>query len=369
MSDSLAPVPEKVKEIAPPDSLVGKVLNYVFGRYPVWPVVEFLSKKSVPCHKHSFWYSMGSIVLFFLFIQFFTGVLLMVYYQPSQAWASVQRIVNEIPFGNLIRSIHHWSANLMVLFIFVHLFSAFFMKAHRRPREMTWVTGLMLLGISLFFGFSGYLLPWDELSFFATRVGVSEVEKMPVLGGFVADLMRGGGDIGIPTIGRFYTLHVVVLPLTLLGVLGLHLLFIQIQGVSEPDSFRALPEEKKKYHNFFTDYLPAEIPVWLFCFALVLALSVMFPRVLGPEADMAAAAGEGIKPEWYFLAQYQVLKLFPGKLELFGILLMMLSGLAVLIVPFIDTEVPTAKRGRIITLAGVLALLGFVFFTLWGWFS
>ena len=369
MQNQFAPLPSKLDQVSPPGSRPGKALRFFLRRYPVWPVVEFMLEKSVPQHRYSFWYSMGGLALFFLGLQFASGVLLMVYYQPSQPWGSVQRIVNEIPFGALIRSVHHWSANLMVLTVFLHLFSTFFMKAYRPPREFTWISGLALLGITLFFGFSGYLLPWDELSFFATRVGIAEVEKAPLIGPWLADMARGGSDVTIATIGRFYTLHVTVLPLAVLGILGAHLLFIQIQGVSEPDSFAALPQDRKKYHKFFPDFLLMEIPFWLCAAAVVVVLSVMLPRALGPEADPTAAAPQGIKPEWYFLSQYQLLKLFPGSLDIVGIACLALAPLAALIVPFADRRMPSGKIGRLAAAAGAVAVIAMAALTIWGWLS
>src|SRR3989339_280770 len=184
MEESFLPIPEAAETRLPPaGTLSGRATRFFLRRYPVWDVLDALSRKRVPVHRHSFWYMMGGIALFFFAVQVVTGVLLMVYYRPSQPWASVNRIVMEIPFGGLVRSVHHWAANLMIATLFVHLVSTLLMKAFRPPRELTWLTGVGLLGLSLVFGFSGYLLPWDELAFFATRVGIAEVEKVPLGGG------------------------------------------------------------------------------------------------------------------------------------------------------------------------------------------
>ena len=293
----------------------------------------------------------------------------MVYYRPGAPWQSVQRIVMEVPFGATIRSIHHWSANLMVLALFVHLFSTLFMKAYRPPREATWLVGVVLLALTLVFGFSGYLLPFDDLSFFATNVGLSEAEKIPLIGHFVADLARGGPKITTDTIGRFYLLHVVVLPLLLLGLISVHLLFVQIQSVSVPDSFDALPEEKKKYKNFFTGFLWNEIPVWLFLGVLLVALAAILPRELSPEADAFAAAPPGIKPEWYFMAQYQLLKLFPGILEWLGMAIMTLIPVYFVVLPLFDKAVPTDGLGRWTQRISGFLLILMIALTIWGYAS
>jgi cytochrome b6 len=370
MSEPLFPIPSEANDaLPPPNTLSGRAARALLGRFPVWPIIDFLSHKSVPKHKHSAWYAMGGIALFYFVVQLVTGILLMVYYRPSEPWQSVQRIVAEVPYGNVIRSLHHWAANLMILTLFLHLFSTFFMKAYRAPREGTWLTGLALMGMVMAFGFSGYLLPWDDLSFFATRVGIAEIEKAPGIGTFIADLVRGGTDVTVDTIGRFYPLHVVVLPLVVLGLISLHLLFVQIQGVSAPDSYYEQPPEKRKSMKFFGEFLISEIPVWLAMGALLAFLATFFPRGLAPEADPTAAAPPNIKPEWYFLSQYQALKLFPGKLEHLGQLI--LGGIPLLAValPFIDRARPADKRGKIVSIAGWVAVAGLIAMTVWGWLS
>lgn len=364
------PIPENAEQKLPSeDKVPGKISRMLLQRYPVWPIVDHLSEKVVPQHNHSVWYNIGGIALFFFVVQIITGVLLMIYYKPGAPWQSVQRIVMEVPFGNLIRSIHHWSANLMVLSLFIHMFSTFFMKAYRPPREGTWLTGLALLGVTLLFGFSGYLLPWDDLSFFATRVGMEEAEKAPLIGHYIGQLAKGGPDVSLDTLGRFYVLHVFVIPLVTMFIIGIHLFFVQVQGVSEPDSFRRLPKEKRKYHKFFTEFMFAEIPVWLVLAVLLVFLSAAWPRALMPEADPFAAAPEGIKPEWYFLSQFQLLKIFPGSLEFVGMMFLTLIPMLFLVTPFFDRSVPTDNRGRLVTKIGFLILLGLIVFTIWGGLS
>ncbi len=361
--------PEAEEQLATRGRLVGGLSRGLLKRYPVWPIVDHLANKTVPQHRASVWYNLGGIALFFLGVQIISGILLMIYYRPGQPWSSVQIITMEIPFGGVIRSVHHWSANLMVLTVFMHAFSAFFMKAYRPPRELTWLTGMALIGLTMLFGFSGYLLPWDELSFFATRVGMSEAEKIPPVGVWLATLARGGSDVTVATIGRFYALHVVVLPLVMLGLIGVHLLFVQIQGISEPDSFARRPAGERRYHKFFSEFLFAEIPIWLLLSGLLVALATLWPRALMPEADPFAPAPAGIKPEWYFLSQFQLLKLFPGDMEMVGILFLALAPILVVIVPFIDRATPADWRGRLVTGIGIVALLGLIVLTIWGWLS
>src|SRR5947208_5310619 len=145
---------------------------------------EFLSHKTVPVHSATMWYYFGGITLFLFTIQVMTGVLLLLCYRPSptEAYESVQFIVTKVQFGWLIRSVHSWSANLMILAAFVHMFSVVFLHAYRKPRELTWLSGIALLGLALAFGFSGYLLPWNKVSYFATKVGTDMAANVPLIG-------------------------------------------------------------------------------------------------------------------------------------------------------------------------------------------
>jgi len=358
--------PEAEGQLPSEETVTGKASRWLLHRYPLWSTFRHLADKTVPKHRGSAWYNIGGIVLFFFTIQIITGILLMIYYRPAEPWMSVQRIVMEVPFGSLIRSLHHWSANLMILALFIHLFSTFFMKAYRRPREFTWLTGTALFAVTLVFGFSGYLLPWDDLAFFATRVGITEADKVPLVGTFLANLARGGPEVTLDTLGRFYALHVMVLPVVSLTLIGVHLLFIQIQGVSEPDSFAALPPEEKKHEKFFSEFMFGEIPIWLALSVFLVALAAIWPRPLAPEANPAAAAPPGIKPEWYYLSQFQWLKLFPGRIEMVGMAILGVIPLGIVAVPFYDRAIPSDDRGRLVTKLGLFGLLALLILTIWG---
>jgi len=154
----------------------GRLRGFFADRYPIDPVAGFFAKKSVPLHSHTVWYYFGGITLFLFVVQVVTGILLLLYYRASadQAYESVKFIVTEVNFGWLIRSVHSWSANILIAVAFVHMFSVFLLKAYRPPRELTWITGALLLFLMLGFGFSGYLLPWNELAFESTRAALRD---------------------------------------------------------------------------------------------------------------------------------------------------------------------------------------------------
>jgi len=193
-------------------------------------------KKEVPVHRHTIWYYFGGMTLFLFLVQVATGMLLLFYYRPSaeEAYESIQFLMTEVQFGWLIRSLHAWAANLMIFMLFVHLFSVLFLKAYRPPRELTWYTGVVLLGVALAFGFTGYLLPWNTLAYFATRVGTEIVAVVPVVGPFFLRILRGGQEVTGATLTRFFAIHVAILPMLTVLCLVLHLFLVQKHGMSVP---------------------------------------------------------------------------------------------------------------------------------------
>ena len=217
---------------------VQSIYAWLRARLPIDNVVDLAEHKTVPVHRYSICYYVGGMTLFFFIVQVVTGILLMLYYRPSagEAFESVEFLMTTVPFGWLIRSIHSWSANLMIFFLFVHLATVYFMKAYRPPREITWVTGSLLLFLALAFGFSGYLLPWNRLAFFATNVGTDIAGAVPIVGEYLLRFLRGGDRVTGGTLSRFYGWHVAILPAITTAVLGIHLLLVQIQGMSVPPS-------------------------------------------------------------------------------------------------------------------------------------
>ena len=339
---------------------------WIEDRLGLGPVAAFLAKKEVPCHRHTILYYTGSSILLFLGIQIVTGVLLALYYQPTlaEANASVVRIMTEMPLGWLVRSVHSWSATFMIALVFAHLLGIAFTKAYRKPREATWLTGVLLLGSSLAFGFTGYLLPWDELSLAATKVGTNLPKALPVIGTWLTQVMRAGDDVTGDTITRFFIVHVSVLPLALLAILGVHIFLVQRHGMSAP-----LEAERDKiklpWLPFWPNFLLREAGVWFVLLGVLLTVAVFLAPGVGPQADLMAPAPEGIKPEWYFLFMFQTLKLFPARIlglngELIAMLVMMAGMAAVLFLPFIDDR-PFERKGKVITglaWAGVAYAIG-----------
>lgn len=337
-------------------------------------VLGFLTRKTVPQHRHTLWYYTGSAILLFFAIQVITGFMLILYYRPTleEANASVARIMTEAPLGWIIRSIHSWSASFMIALVFIHLFSAWLIKSYRRPRELTWMSGVFLLVILLGFGFTGYLLPWDDLSLAATKVGTDIPSSIPVVGIWMTKLLRGGEDVTGDTLTRFFGLHVSILPLFLVALLAVHLYLVQKHGMSLP---LLIEKNRGKVRNlpFWPNFVYREIRMWLVLVAILLTVAVFLPPSLGKPADLMAPAPEGIRPEWYFLFLFQTLKIFPARIlfltgDTLAVLLMGIAGILFFFLSLIDNR-PDQKKGRVITLIGIAAIAYAVAMTVWSLLS
>jgi len=357
---------------------VVRVQTWIDERFNLAESLAPLREKTVPIHKYSYWYLLGGITLFTFLVQLCTGVLLLLYYRPTanEAFESVQNITNHVQFGWLIRSVHSWSANLMVFCAFAHMFSVALTKAYKKPRELTWVTGVFLLFLVLGFGLSGYLLPWNTRAYFATKVGTEVAGRVPLIGHMQMVLLRGGEDVTGATLTRFFGLHVVILPALTVGMLLIHLLLVQKFGTSVPVSvltqWQQHPDQRKEM-PFVPNFFLRELMGWYIALGCLVALSVFFPWELGNKADPFSSAPPGIKPEWYFLAQFQTLKLIPSRIlfidgEVLGILGFGLGAGLWLGLPFIESLLG-CRRGRWIRVGILFALAYLMIMTIVGYMA
>lgn len=347
-----------------------KVQSWLDERAGMSAIFKFLRDKPVPLHKHSIWYYTGSAILLFFAIQVITGFMLVFYYQPTLegANASVARIMTKIPLGWIVRSIHSWSATFMIAFVFIHLLSIWITKSYRKPREMTWMSGAFLLILSLVFGFTGYLLPWDDLSLSATKVGTDIPRSIPVVGIWVTKLLRGGDDVTGDTLSRFFGLHVCILPVFIFILLGVHIYLIQKLGMSLPLSAESKCENVKTI-PFWPNFVYREMIVWLLLLGFLFSVAILLPPSLDKEADLMAPAPEGVKPEWYFLFLFQTLKIFPAKIlfingDTVAVFLIFISGILFFFLPVLDNK-PTEKKGKIATFSAFVFILYVLIMTVW----
>jgi cytochrome b6 len=306
-------------------------------------------------------------------VQVATGALLLLYYRPSaeEAYESVKFLMSEVQFGWLVRSIHAWAANLMILTLFIHLFSVLLLKAYRPPREITWFSGVGLLALAMGFGFTGYLLPWNELAFFATKVGTEITAAVPVVGRFAGQLLRGGDEVTGATLTRFYGIHVAILPAAAIALLGLHLYLVQRHGMSVPPSVERRGGRPRTM-PFVPNFLLRDVVGWLSALAVLAVLAAYFPAELGRKADPFLPAPAGIKPEWYFMFMFQSLKYLPAHIlgiegEVVGIVGFGLGGLFLLLIPVLDRRTARGEPSRLFTWIGVAIIVYMVVLTILGY--
>lgn len=320
-------------------ALLHAAADYLAARFPAqqMSVRALVAKKEVPVHRMSWAYYLGGLTLFFLAVSVGTGLMLLFYYEPtvSDAYASVQFLTDRVTYGHLIRDLHAWSASAMIVCVVAHLLTAFAMKAFAPPRELTWIAGVLLLLLTFAFSFTGYLLPWDQIAVNATKVALQSVDALGAyLPGAMADwphalreIFQGEASIGQATLSRFYALHVVVLPLALLVLIGIHLLSVQLHGMS-----RGIEDAPRGTEKFFPFFIIRDFTLWgaaflvLFIVALNLPFSAFSAFPLHAPFDPLASTPEGIKPEWYFFCLYYPLEVLP-----FWAVFLLTNGLLVLL--------------------------------------
>jgi cytochrome b6 len=336
-----------------------RIARWFRTRLDLDPVIALIRRKPIPIHRHSWMYALGDTAGFLFLLQLASGCLLMLYYQPTEASAheSVRRIMTEVPYGWLIRSMHVWGASFYIGVACLHLLTVFFAGAYRRPRELVWVSGVVMLFLALASGFSGYLLPWNELSFFATTVG-TEIPGT-LLGDSVVHFLRGGDQVTGATITRFFAAHVMILPLTFALAVSIHVFLSRVRGVSLPVG---MPREKvKDYRPFASEFLLIEVCLWLVLAGTLVTLAVLLPAEVGVRASLEPAP-KGIKPEWYFLFMYQAIQLVP---EMVGVVFFALCALALLGLPFLDRSAMRDKRSPVLTWVFLAFVGGAVALEVW----
>lgn len=338
-----------------------------------------LTEYRVPKNINIF-YTLGIVAFVAYLIQSVTGIFLLIFYVPHEdhAFKSVQYIMNTVPYGWLFRLIHVVGSNLMVAVVILHMFSVFFLAAYKKPRELTWVLGALMLLITLAFCLSGYLLPWSQLSYWATTVATTIPTAFPFLGDYVAKLLRGGEQVSGVTLNRFFALHVALLPPLLMTLFGLHIFLIRRIGISSPpfggeSEKRGWKEFKHESHPdgqpFYPYFFSKEaFMIVLYFVALFFVISFSPALFLPADANIPADpfnTPEHIRPEWYFLAPYQILKLIPNKF--LGIAFEIFLVTVFLLWPFFDRSEENNILKRPLLLALFIGtILLWAAFTIWG---
>ncbi len=341
-------------------------MNFIFGwlksRIPF--DVENLKKfgaEPVPAHLKHWWWCIGGTPAYLFLVQLATGILLAFYYVPNadHAYESVKNITEQVAFGWYIRSIHHWGSHLMIVSVILHMMRVFFTGGYRAPRELNWMIGSCLLLITLVFGFTGYSLVYEQLSYWGATVAGNITQSVPFIGTYLADFIRGGEKISSSTLTRFFAFHIGVLPTLSFLLIGIHLFLIRLHGVTE---FPVTLDPKKKFFPFFPDHFLTEICVALVIMFLLTWLAIVFPAGLSEKANPLVTPPH-IKPEWYFYFSFRILKLTSLT---FAVLAMGFGFFVLLTWPLIDTWLRRKHpRSETSVWLGVLGVIALLVLTLW----
>src|SRR5215469_14985184 len=332
--------------------MVKNILDWLETRTGVKSAIHHCMYEDIP--DSSGWHQvLGSVALFAFLTQAFTGILLAFNYAPTpgDAYDSLRYIVTQLTGGALIRGLHHWGASLMIIVVVLHMTQVFLWGAYKKPREATWLVGCVLLLVTLAYGLTGYLLPWDNRAYWGTVVTTQIASQAPGAGPYILRLLGSeGGSIGVVTFARFYAVHVLLLPPLTMLLVGLHLVLVRRHGVA-PAADDTRPKKKFYPEQVFKDTVATFL--W---FMVLVAMAIVVKVPLGRTADPTDTSFIP-RPEWYFLFLFQTLKLFEGPLEIVGsVVLPTLAILALFLVPFIDRGKMTRIRQR--TGAISLVILG-----------
>ena len=364
---------------------MNRVIRWIDERIDIIGVKRGLLDRKMPGGL-TWWHTLGSATLTVFMVQVATGIVLAMYYSPSpdHAYDSIRYLERAVISGATLRGIHHWGASAMVVLVLAHMIRVFSMGAYKYPREINWVLGVMLLFIVLGFSFTGYLLPWDQKAYWATQVGTNIAGTTPVVGPMMVRLLRGGGQLGAATLARFFSLHVLLLPMLLVIVVMLHLALVIRQGIAPRTAVLEIdapprttdPAYPEYYHTRYAKSKGAGVPFWpnilykdVVVGVVVVGILVVLARVTGAGLESPADPSDSTyvpRPEWYFLPFFQLLKLVPGSWEsAVAVGLPAAIVLVLLLLPFFDRKSirslshrPLAVASMSVVLAGSGLLIG-----------
>lgn len=309
-------------------------------------------------------HSLGGIAYFLFIVLVVTGVLLSVHYRPSvqEAYPSIQHIVSDVTFGWLIRDVHRWSATLIVVVILAHMTRVFVEAAYLPPRETNWLVGVLLLFLMMAFGSTGYLLPWDQWSYWTVAEALSTVERMPILGGFIAGVARGDPIVSGATLSRFFAAHVIVLPWLALALLGFHFALVRRHGSAPPE--HPTPAQSGPGRAFYPYHLLRSFMVVALVTAVLITLATLLPRPIGEVANPEVVPDE-VRSTWVVVDVSRALTHLLGG---WGFALFALLGVGLAMVPLFHRSPVRSLRDRP-RAAGVGAAFILVFLLAWAYGS
>ncbi len=324
------------------------VINWLEHRTGLETAVKDFLYEEIPAS--SGWHQViGSMAVFSFLVQFFTGILLAVNYAPTpgESYNSLKYIMTELTGGKLIHGLHHWGATMMIVIVVLHMVQVFLYGAYKKPREATWMLGVVLLLITLAYGLTGYLLPWDNRAYWGTVVTLQIAGSAPIAGAYLTRLLGGANGIGVVTFARFYAVHVLLLPPLTMLLIAMHVYLVRKHGVAPA------PDDTAPRKKFFPEQVFKDTVAMFLGFALLIVLAIGFETPLEKLADPTDTSYIP-RPEWYFLFLFQSLKFFKGSLEVVGaIVLPTLAILGLFLIPFIDRGPMVRLRKRTFAMLAV----------------
>ncbi len=342
------------------------IIDWLDERIQIRKLWKGFEELSIPGGS-SWFYVLGTSLLFIFVLQLLTGIFLTLYYAPTpdHAYASVKFIQEEATFGKFIRGMHYWGASFMMVIVALHMLRVFVFGSYKKPREIVWLLGVCLIGIVFGFAFTGYLLPWDQKAYWATVVGTNVAGTVPVVGGSLLKIIRGGTEIGNLTLSRFFAIHTYILPWSLALAAGLHVLMMELARPG--GSWNITMHTPDRSEPLFPYQIYKDTLFILAVFVAIAALAVAVPAGLEPQADPTDSSYNP-RPEWYFFFMFQLLRFFEGPFEVIGtVVLPTVGALVLVLLPFLDRnpERSPLKRKDLMTVAAV-AVAGVIVLTFMG---
>jgi ubiquinol-cytochrome c reductase cytochrome b subunit len=362
----------------------GKIRNWIEVRIGLEELINKHLRSYRTPKGATFLSTLGFVAMIAFIVQAVTGIMLLLYYvpHPDHAFKSIQTITNEIPYGWLFRLIHNIGSNVLIGVIIIHLIHVFLRVSYKKPREITWISGSLMFFLMLLTSITGQLLPWHQTGFWQTTVTSTIPAFLPVIGEGISSYMRGGEFVTGVTLSRYFSFHVVILPVVISILIGLHIMVIRRQGLStsaiiEPESEKTADEDfcREAHMNgnpCFPNFTLKRLFMVMLYFSLIFFILTFMPNIfLPPESNMPAnplMTPESIRPAWYFLAPYQLIKTIPN--DLLGISLLAIFTIVFTFWPFFDAkdnERNIRKRPILLSLSLLLLALWGIF-TIWGMF-
>jgi ubiquinol-cytochrome c reductase cytochrome b subunit len=326
----------------------GGLVKWIDDRFPMTSTLKYHVTEYYASKNFNWWFVFGVLAMVVLVIQLVTGIFLTMNYKPAaaEAFASVEYIMRDVEWGWLIRYMHSTGASFFFIVVYLHMFRAMLYGSYKKPRELIWLIGMLIFFVLMAEGFAGYLLPWGQMSYWGAQVIISLFGAIPVVGDALVEIIRGDYSISDITLNRFFALHVIVLPLALIGLIFVHIVALHEVGSNNPDGIdikkhkdeNGKPLDGVAFHPYHTSKDLVGIIVFLMIFSAVVFFAPdmggMFLEHANFEPANMTATPEHIAPVWYYTPYYAILRAVPDKL--WGFILFAMAVVLPVFLPWLD---------------------------------